>query len=174
MRRHLTPSIVALKLVFDGIDVPLFEAFGAELGAKQADGVVLKRKAAFVAADGVPRPLFRSPIRMIDHAHRDTLDFRRCLEREHRLAGSRGAEPLVLPGVSQAMDCGLEDLEACLVAFRPDLAALLGFANDLARGVKNGRGPARESETEFVLCGMVPTLSPSQYRGGRNWPETCS
>jgi hypothetical protein len=91
---------------------------------------------------------------------------RRCREREHRLAGSRGAGPLVLPVVSQAMDCGLEDLEACLVALRPDLAGLLGFVNYLARGAKKGRGPARESEMEFVLCGMVPTLPSSQYRGG--------
>jgi len=63
--RHLTDSIVTLKLVFERFDVPLFEALGAELGAKQADGAVLERKAALVAAGGVPRPLFRSPIRTI-------------------------------------------------------------------------------------------------------------
>ena len=90
-------SIVALKLVFEQIDVPLFEAFGAELGAKQADGAVLERKSALVAAGGVPRPLFRSPIRMIDHAHRDTLDFRRCRERSTDWLDPERAEPLVLP-----------------------------------------------------------------------------
>ena len=63
--RHLTDSIVTLKLVFERFDVPLFEALGAELGAKQADGAVLERKAALVAAGGVPRPLFRSPNRTI-------------------------------------------------------------------------------------------------------------
>ena len=50
---------------------------------------------------------------------------------------------------------GLEDLEASLVALRPDLAELLGFVKDLARGAIKGLGPARESETEFVLCRMV-------------------
>lgn len=64
--RHLTPSIVTLRLVFERIDVPLFEALEAELGAKQADGALLERKAALVATGGGPRPLFRPPIRTID------------------------------------------------------------------------------------------------------------
>jgi len=78
----LTPSIVALKLVFERIDVPLFEAFGAELtpNKRMERSWSAKRRSWLLAG---PASILAKPDPDDCPAHRDTLDLRRCREREH-------------------------------------------------------------------------------------------
>ena len=58
--------------------------------------------------------------------------------------------------------CGLEDLEASLVALRPDLAELLGFVKDLARGREKGPGasPGIRNGIRVVPDGLNAAVIP--------------
>ena len=70
---------------------------------------------------------------MIYHEQRDSFDFCRRREPQHRLAGAVGANSIVLPSFLCDLAFGIDDLERAFVPLRLRGRTPLGFFNDLPR-----------------------------------------
>jgi hypothetical protein len=129
----------------------------------------------------VPRPLFRSPIRMIDHAHRDTLDFRRgAVKGSTDWLDPEEPSRWYCQGFSSDGFSAPKTSKRPLVALRPDLAAPSGVRErsgswrekgpGASPGIRNGirvvRDGSNAAVTPVAAGGIGRKPAPESGSGG--------